>query len=169
MCQCYICGCWWLNCFGVCCGGCHDASLIYSFWLCKPDNMRMLDPQCCHICALDGFGFNFICQGSVCCAPKALREWSKLLTAGKSASSLNSNRTILINNPPPSPIYTQSPRSNQLNITTNSNYSTNISMKSNIGGMQVNSNMGDVNMNANMGGVGMNPNMNVAIANGIAM
>ena len=44
MCQCLICDCWWYNYCGVCCGGCHEANLIYSWWCCKPEDLRMIDP-----------------------------------------------------------------------------------------------------------------------------
>lgn len=165
MCQCLICGCWWYNVCGVCCGGCHDASLIYSCWLCKPDDLRMLDPECCHLCACDGFGFNFINYGSVCCAPKAVREWSALHSIGRTPADLNSNKTILINNnAPPSPIYMQQMGGNyQTNMAMNGNYSAGINMNGNMGGVQMNSNMSGMNMNVNMGGMGMNNNMNMGM------
>jgi hypothetical protein len=104
MCQCLICDCWWYNYFGICCGGCHTADLVCSCWLCKPEDLMILDPECCHICACDGCGYNHFCLGSVCCAPTAVKEWSISRTTGKPAGSFN-GKTIIINNNIPSPIY----------------------------------------------------------------
>lgn len=164
MCQCLICGCWWYNYCGVCCGGCHEANLIYSWWLCKPEDLRMLDPQCCHICACDGLGGNCLYAGSICCAPKAVQEWSGLRSAGKTASDLNSGKTIIINNTSPN-VYMQQPEMGyQVTTTTRSNSGMNANV--NMGGMGMNANVnmngmgGGVHMNNNMNGVHMNTNMN---------
>ena len=102
MCQCIICDCIWWNYCGVCCGGIHEASFCWSYWCCKPDDLRLIDPACCHICDCDGFGYNCLYYGVICCAPKAVIEWSGLRTAGKTASHLN-NQTVIIHNQ--SPIY----------------------------------------------------------------
>jgi hypothetical protein len=188
MCQCLICGCWWYNYCGVCCGGCHEASLFYSWWLCKPEDLRMLDPECCHICACDGLGGNCLYYGSICCAPKAVQEWSGLRAAGKTAGDLSSGKTIIINNTSPPPIYMQPANGNfQMTTTTTRNYP-GVNMNVNMGGMEMNSNMGGmgmntnmnvgmgvngnmggVEMNTNMGGMGMNTNMNVGMNGGMGM
>lgn len=102
MCQCMVCNCWWINYCGVMCGGLHEGNLICSYWLCKPLDLRQFDPLCCHICECDGCGGNSCCTGSICCAPKYIAEWSALRAGGFSAATLNSNRTIVITNPPPS-------------------------------------------------------------------
>lgn len=102
MCQCLICGCCWWNYCGVCCGGIHEAFCVCSYWLCKPEDLRLIDPECCHVCACDGWGYNCLWYGIICCAPKAVMEWSGLRTAGKTASDLNKH-TVIINNT--SPIY----------------------------------------------------------------
>ena len=102
MCQCMLCGCIWYNCCGVPCGGCHEANLWCSWWLCKPDDLRLIDPMCCHICACDGLGYNYCWDGCICCAPASVIEWSGLKTAGKTMTDLN-KQTIIINNT--SPIY----------------------------------------------------------------
>lgn len=162
MCQCLICGCWWYNYCGVCCGGCHEATLIYSWWICKPEDLRMLDPECCHICACDGLGGNCLYYGSICCAPKAVQEWSGLRSAGRTAADLNSGKTIIINNTSPPPVYMQ-PVGYQMTTTTR-NYGPGVDMNINMGGpgIEMNSNMGgmNMNMNTNMGGMNMNTNMN---------
>lgn len=190
MCQCLICGCWWYNYCGICCGGCHEANLIYSWWLCKPEDLRMLDPECCHICACDGLGYNCLYAGSICCAPKAVQEWSGLRSAGKTAADL-SGKTIIINNTSPPPVYMQPVNGDyQMTMTTTRNYGpgmnmnvnmggANMEMNSNMGGMGmntnmnvgmgVNGNMGGVGMNVNAGGMGMNTNMNMGMGGGVGM
>jgi len=65
----------------------------------------MLDPMCCHICACDGLGYNCLYYGVICCAPKAVVEWSGLRAAGKTAADLNSGKTIIINNSTPNVVY----------------------------------------------------------------
>lgn len=172
MCQCLICGCWWYNYCGVCCGGCHEASLIWSYWLCKPEDLRLIDPQCCHLCACDGCGYNCFYYGSILCAPRAVQEWSGLRSAGKTAADLNKN-TIIINNT--SPAFIAPAVSYQVTTTTTSgpgyggeNMNMNMNMGGGYGGnvgMNMNTNMGGANMNMNTnvgggyGGVSMNTNM----------
>lgn len=78
MCQCLCCGCWWCNICGVCCAGVHEAMCCCGCWVCKPDDLTQIDPDCCHMCQCVGSGGNFLCQGSVCCAPEYLKKWSVL-------------------------------------------------------------------------------------------
>lgn len=159
MCQCLICGCWWYNYCGVCCGGCHEAHLIYSWWLCKPEDLRMIDPECCKICACDGLGYNCLYYGSICCATKAIQEWSGLRSAGKTAADLNSGKTIIINNT--SPVYMQG--GYEMDTTTVRTQGVNMGVNMGAPNMNVNANMGmggNVNMNTNMGMGGANINMN---------
>lgn len=148
MCQCLICGCCWWNYCGVCCGGIHEAACVCSYWLCKPDDLRLIDPECCHVCACDGYGYNCLYYGIICCAPRAVQEWSGLRAAGKTAADLN-KQTIIINNT--SPVYMM-PNNMEM------------------GYMQQNQNMGNMGMyagnpnynntamgmNVNAGGMGMN-------------
>ena len=170
MCQCMICGCWWLNYCGVCCGGCHEANLIYSWWLCKPEDLRLLDPVCCHICACDGLGYNCLWEGSICCAPKAIVEWSGLRAAGKTAADLNSGKTIIINNTAPSPVYMQQPGMEYKMTTTTRTNSNGMNMNMGMGGVGMNVNMNN-GMNGNMGyemntNVGMGGNVNMGMGGG---
>jgi len=87
MCQFLCCDCWWCNWFGVCCGGVHQAYCLCSFWLCKPHDLKGIDPDCCHICAFDGFGGNFCCLGDVCCASNSVRTWSHMRSSKGSPSA----------------------------------------------------------------------------------
>ena len=91
MCQFLCCECWWFNCCGVICGGCHEAACIYSYWCCKPDDLAAIDPECCHICACDGWGGNGCCWGNVCCAPDAVKQWSQMLSGGGGAIVVTNN------------------------------------------------------------------------------
>lgn len=113
MCQCLICGCCWWNYCGVCCGGCHEAFCVCSYWICKPDDLRLIDPVCCHICAFDGWGHNCLCSGIICCAPRSVQEWSGLRSAGRTAADLN-KQTIIINNTSPTIYMPQQEMSYQL-------------------------------------------------------
>jgi hypothetical protein len=166
MCQCLICDCWWYNYCGVCCGGCHEANLIYSWWCCKPEDLRLIDPECCHICKCDGLGYNCLYYGSICCAPQAVIEWSRLRSGGQVGLGA---KTIIINNSMPSPVYMQpmQPVQGNYHITTaNANYGNGMNMNVNMNGpnMEMRTDMGGMGMNTNMnynGGMGMNTNMNV--------
>ena len=71
MCQCVCCGCWWVNCWGACCSGCHTAYCCYMCWICPPDGI-----ECCLCMKCTGIGANCLCVGDVCCAPEYLRAWS---------------------------------------------------------------------------------------------
>jgi hypothetical protein len=82
MCQFMCCECWWFNCVGVPCGGLHNAACVCSYWLCKPPDLLAIDPECCHICACDGWGYNTCCWGNVFCAPDAVKQWSRMLSGG---------------------------------------------------------------------------------------
>jgi hypothetical protein len=82
MCQCICCDCCWINCFGVICGGLHMAYCLCSCWLCKPDGLKAIDPECCHVCAWDGWGGNECCTGAICCSPAWVKQWSAQLKGG---------------------------------------------------------------------------------------
>lgn len=88
MCQFLCCDCWWFNCCGVPCGGLHDAICICSYWLCKPPGLQAIDPECCHICAFDGWGGNCFCWGNVCCASDAVKQWSRLVSSGGAGNTV---------------------------------------------------------------------------------
>ena len=77
MCQFIVCDCLWCNWCGTL-AGIHNAACIYSYWLCKPADLASIDPDCCHICELDGWGGNFCCWGNICCAPMSVKQWSKI-------------------------------------------------------------------------------------------
>jgi len=44
--------------------------------MCKDDELRKLEPECCNF-GWSGYGGNFFCCGVICCAPDAVRNWSK--------------------------------------------------------------------------------------------
>lgn len=94
MCQFLCCNCWWFNFCGVCCAGFHNAYCVCSYWLCKPVELTNIDPECCHICAFDGFGGNGCCWGNICCAPESVKEWSRVMSAGGSGGQ----QVVIINN-----------------------------------------------------------------------
>lgn len=168
MCQCMVCGCMWINYCGVCCGGVHEANLIYSYWCCKPIDLLQIDPQCCHICACDGLGYNCLWEGCICCAPQTVVEWSALRSAG--GTSLASGKTIIINNVPASPVYMHPAPAYEMSANPNYGGGMNMNVKTNMGGpnMNMNANMGGVQMNTNMGmngnvNMGMNGNANMGM------
>lgn len=74
MCQCLIADCCWWNFCGAC-AGLHDAMCICSCWLCKPDEIKKEDEACCHCFDCDGFGGNTFCCGTVCCAPRYVKNY----------------------------------------------------------------------------------------------
>jgi hypothetical protein len=82
MCQCLCCDCWWLNFCGIPCAGVHYAICICSYWLCRPADLALMDPNCCKICACDGWGSNCFCWGGVCCASEVVKQWSKNRSSG---------------------------------------------------------------------------------------
>lgn len=82
MCQLLVCDCWWLNCCGIPCGGFNNSACVCSYWLCKPVDLMAIDPECCHICAFDGWGGNSCCWGGICCAPESVKQWSRMLHTG---------------------------------------------------------------------------------------
>jgi hypothetical protein len=132
----------------------------------------MIDPECCHICACDGLGFNCLYYGSICCAPKAVYEWSRLRSSGRSAADFNS-KTIIINNMSPNPVYMQPVNGDYQITTSNRTYSNHshggMEMQYNLAtGINNNMNMGNNNsyagMNGNMG-MGGNFNMNANMNN----
>lgn len=119
----------------------------------------MIDPECCKICACDGLGYNCLYYGSICCATKAVQEWSGLRSAGKTAADLNSGKTIIINNT--SPVYMQG--GYEMNTTTVRTQGVNMDVNMGVPNMNVNANMGmggNVSMNTNMGMGGANVSMN---------
>jgi hypothetical protein len=79
MCQCVICDCWWCNLCGACCAGWHWSFFVISCWVCKPLELVGFDPECCHCCTWTGYGGNFFCYGSLCCAPEAVKMYSRTL------------------------------------------------------------------------------------------
>lgn len=94
MCQFLCCDCWWFNCFGVPCGGYHNAYCLCSYWLCKPIELINIDPECCHVLACDGWGYNCFCWGNICCAPESVKEWSRVITSGGQGGQ----QVVIINN-----------------------------------------------------------------------
>lgn len=94
MCQFLCCGCWWFNCVGVPCGGCHNAYCLCSYWICKPVDLTNIDPDCCHVCAFDGWGYNCLFWGNIFCAPDAVKEWSRIRTSGGDGGQ----QVVIINN-----------------------------------------------------------------------
>ena len=146
-----VCGCIWVNYCGVCCGGVHEGNLLCSYWLCKPPDLRLLDPSCCHICACDGIGYNCLWEGCICCAPSYVVEWSGLRAAGMTA--LNTGPTVVVNNIS-SPGYVGGGGMAVTTTTTQQGYYGNPGMAG-----------GNVNMNMNAGGANMNVNMNAGGAN----
>lgn len=163
MCQCMLCGCVWCNYCGVPCGGCHEAFCVCSYWICKPDDLRLIDPLCCHICAWDGWGYNCLWEGMICCAPLAVVEWSGLRVAGRVYSDVN--KTIVVTNTSPTIMMSPGYNANMGgNVNMNMNMGGNVSMNTNVGGMgmNVNTNVGGMgmNVNTNMGGMGGNVSMN---------
>ena len=176
MCQCLICGCCWWNYCGVCCGGVHEAACIYSCWLCKPEDLRLIDPECCHICACDGWGGNCLWSGIICCAPSAVMEWSGLRAAGKTAADLN-KQVIVINNT--SPIYMTHEMGNpnmEMNYQGGANYQgggnfqggSNFQGANYQGGVQGGIGINGVGVNVNSG-YGGNPGMNANMGGGVNM
>lgn len=79
MCQCVCCDCWWMNCFGVCCGGLSDQLCCIGYWCCAPDTLPPENQKCCYCCEKIGCGGNCFCTGSVCCAPDWIKKWSDSL------------------------------------------------------------------------------------------
>ena len=100
-----VCGCVWLNFCGVCWGGYHQAHLLCSYWICKPSDLGLIDPECCHLCAWDGRGYNCFFNGIICCTPSSIVEWSATRTAGRSALDVNSSKTVIINTNTARPTY----------------------------------------------------------------
>jgi hypothetical protein len=82
MCQFLCFDCWWCNFCGIVCGGVHNAICVCSYWLCKPEELAAIDPECCHIMACDGWGGNCFFFGDICCAPDSVKEWSRLKSGG---------------------------------------------------------------------------------------
>ena len=88
MCQFLCCDCWWCNWCGAY-AGVHNAACICSYWLCKPDDLSAIDPECCHICACDGWGGNCCCWGDICCAPDSVKQWSQMMSGGGNVVVVN--------------------------------------------------------------------------------
>ena len=103
MCQCVCCNCWWVNIMGVCCGGLHSACCLASCWMCQPDDLYNIAPDCCICCYCTGIGGNTCCLGNVCCAPEYLTIWSNqrnLMMGGMMGGG--GPNVIIINNTEPS-------------------------------------------------------------------
>lgn len=92
MCQFLCCDCWWFNCLGVICGGFHNAYCLCSFWLCKPEDLVALDPDCCHVMACDGWGYNCCFWGNICCAPQTIKDWSRVVSGGSDVVVIETGR-----------------------------------------------------------------------------
>lgn len=90
MCQFVICDCWWHNCCGVLCGGCYHAACCCSAWLCMPDEMTQIDPDCCKIGCCLGYGYNHCWHGNVCCITDSFRTYSGVVTMGADVVTVNS-------------------------------------------------------------------------------
>ncbi len=91
MCQFLICDCWWHNCCGLC-GGWYHAACCCSAWLCMPDEMTQIDPDCCKIGWCLGYGYNHCCWGNVCCVTDSFRTYSGVVTMGGNVMSVNSGQ-----------------------------------------------------------------------------
>ena len=78
MCQCVICDCWWVNLCGIICAGWHWAYCCCSFWLCHPEEMMNIDPDCCKVCTWTGCGQVICCWGGVCFAPDSVKTYSRV-------------------------------------------------------------------------------------------
>ena len=91
MCQFICCDCWWCNWCGAY-GGVHAAFCLCSYWLCKPDSLAQMDPDCCKICKCDGWGGNCCCWGDIICAPQVVKDWSGLMSGG------GSGNVVVVNN-----------------------------------------------------------------------
>lgn len=94
MCQFIICDCWWHNCGGILCGGCYQAGCCCSMWLCMPDEMSQIDPDCCKVGCCLGWGYNHCCHGNVCCITDSFRTYSNVVTLGADVVSVNSGQPM---------------------------------------------------------------------------
>lgn len=88
MCQCVLCDCFWVNICGIPCGGVHNACLCFSYWCCKPDELKALDADCCKFCVWSGWGGNCFCYGKLCCAPEAIKTYSRSISGDMVGSGI---------------------------------------------------------------------------------
>ena len=102
MCQCICCDCWWINCCGACAGW-HYAWCLCSCWICKPLEILAFDPNCCNCCICTGYGGNLCCYGGVCCAPDAVKNYSRVLNG----DMVGGGDVVIINQQ--SPVMNQGP------------------------------------------------------------
>lgn len=139
MCQCMVCGCIWVNYCGI-----HEGNLLCSYWLCKPPDLRLLDPSCSHIFACDGIGTT-VCGRD---ASAVLRSKSCWDDSPQHWSNCGRKQYLL-------PGYVGGGGMAVTTTTTQQGYYGN----PRIGGVNMNMNAG-VNMNMSMGG-GANFSMNM--------
>lgn len=92
MCQCVLCDCFWWNVCGVPCAGIHHACFCFSYWCCKPAELADFDPDCCKVCEWTGWGGNCLCYGELCCAPEAVKNFSRL----KSGDVVGGGNVIIV-------------------------------------------------------------------------
>jgi hypothetical protein len=95
MCQLICCDCWWCNWCGVICGGWHNAYCCCSFWLCMPDEMQQIDPECCKVGQMTGCGYNHCCWGNILCIPDSIRTYSGVVTMGADVVGVNNGMTAM--------------------------------------------------------------------------
>lgn len=60
--------------------------------------MSELDPDCCKMCVWTGWGGNCLCYGELCCAPEAVKNYSRI----KSGTMVGGGNVIIIGGPTPS-------------------------------------------------------------------
>ena len=93
MCQCIICDCIWANLCGVVFGGFYHGCMCASCWLCMPDEMLQIDPECVKIGCCAGWGYNYCCWGCVYCIPDSIRTYSGVKTMGADVVGVNGGNT----------------------------------------------------------------------------
>ena len=67
MCELYCCTCWLCNCFGQNLG-CIQACFCAKVWCCRPEEIKVLDDDCCQ-CGYSGCGGMMCCLGNLFCPP----------------------------------------------------------------------------------------------------
>lgn len=92
MCQCVLCDCFWWNCCGICCAGFHQSWFCVAYWCCKPEELTAMDPDCCKIGEWTGWGGNCCCYGELCCAPDAVKNYSRI----KNGDMLGAGNVVIV-------------------------------------------------------------------------
>ncbi len=77
MCECLPCGCCWWNCCADCTLGISLMACCFSCWMCKGDQIKSFNDNCCNCCACVGIGNTCCCTGLVCCAEEWIRMYYK--------------------------------------------------------------------------------------------